>query len=90
MSLVGRANRQRTSYSRARIAVMQHSGGNQYLPCEARRGNNVVVLGLLVKCDQHGHGLAYMNIDGAVYVLDGMRAFHFYHFHVMSLYSEVD
>lgn len=90
MQPVGRTAGDRTGNRGVRIAVMEDGGRGQDLPGEPGGGDDVVVLGSLIKRDQHGQGLTDMDVEGIVDVLKSVRSFYFHKLHLVALDPEVD
>lgn len=83
------ATRRRPLDGAGRVGITENSGGGEDGSSKARRNHDVEVLSGLIRSDKNGIRLAYVNVKGREFRLEGMGAFNFHHLHSVALNSEV-
>nr|GMD68801.1 hypothetical protein ACMD2_04951 [Ipomoea batatas] len=72
------------------VSIADESHGGELLLEEPASGYQVVILWILIGCDQNREALSGMEIKGIVIILHGMRALHFHQNHIMTLEPEIN
>lgn len=68
---------------------MKDGSGGEDAGGEAGRYGNVIVLGCLIRCDEHRVGLAHVDIQRRIVVLHSVGSFNLNQLHLVALNSEI-
>lgn len=82
--------RERARHRLPRVAVVENGGAGEDGVQESGRDGDVVVARRAVGGDEHRHGLADVNVERGVHVLDGVDPFHLHQLHLVVLDPKIE